>query len=192
MNKKLVLGAVLMSGLSFNSMAAMDRGWYVGGGLGDSDITSDTKATDVLDAEDLTVRAITGFKFNRVSSIEFQYTNYGEIKGKGTNETKMEPTALSIAGNIGYTFDNGLRPFGLIGLTYIDLDSNIQNFDDKGEAVRFGLGVEFMPRQLKDLSVRVAYESDTFDIQHRYNNGTTQKADTVTINSFYAAVSYHF
>ncbi|MCG9630343.1 porin family protein [Vibrio sp. Isolate30] len=192
MNKKRVLGAMLMSGLSFNAMAAMDRGWYVGGGLGDTEISSDTKAADALDAEDLTLRGIAGLKFNRISSIEFQYANYGEIKGKGTNVTMMEPTALSIAGNIGYTFDNGIRPFGLIGLTYIDLDSNIPNFDDKGEALRFGLGIEYMPRQLDNLSFRVAYESDTFDIVQSYNNGTSQKTDTVTINSFYAAVSYHF
>ena len=201
MNKKLVLGAVLMSGLSFNSMAAMDRGWYVGGGFGTTEMTSESDSGTMqdpsFDEKGHTLRAIAGFKFNRIASIEFQYADYGEIKEKShAHESTFEPTAIAIAGNIGYTFDNGIRPFGIIGLTHIDLDVDQPGFNDKGEAVRVGFGLEYVNPRMNGMSFRLAYEADIFDIvitekdkNHRIIRQTT---NSVTLGSAYAGVSYHF
>ena len=201
MNKKLVLGAVLMSGLSFNSMAAMDRGWYVGGGFGTTEMTSEsdsgTTQDPSFDEKGHTLRAMAGFKFNRIASIEFQYADYGEIKQKGSaNESTLEPTAISIAGNIGYTFDNGIRPFGIIGLTHIDLGVDQPGFDDKGDAVRIGFGLEYVNPRMNGMSFRLGYEADMFDVvvTERDNRTliTTQTTNSVTLGSAYAGVSYHF
>jgi len=201
MNKNLVLGAVLMSGLSFSSMAAMDRGWYVGGGFGTTEMTSESDSgmtqDPSFDEKGHTLRAMTGFKFNRIASIEFQYANYGEIKEKShVNELTFEPTAISIAGNIGYTFDNGIRPFGIIGLTHIDLDVDQPGFNDKGDAVRVGFGLEYVNPRMNGMSFRLAYEADIFDVVMTQENNltkrVTQTTNTVTLGSAYAGVSYHF
>ena len=52
-----------------------------------------------------------GYKFNRVAGIEVDYLDYGE----------SDVTSITGQANISYTFHNGLRPFALLGLSFINL-----------------------------------------------------------------------
>ncbi|MBN8147810.1 outer membrane beta-barrel protein, partial [Vibrio vulnificus] len=78
-------------------------------------------------------------------------------------------TALSINANLGYSFDNGFRPYGLIGLSALDLSEKTQTLeDDQGTAIHFGLGLEYAPPTLNGLAFRVGYDSEIFGIRTTY------------------------
>ncbi|MCZ8499566.1 outer membrane beta-barrel protein [Vibrio lentus] len=78
-----------------------------------------------MKADDNTYHLIAGYKFNEIASLELQYTNYGDVRTNQWVSTVMtwSPKAATVCpGNNGYTFNNGIRPYGIIGLSYIELD----------------------------------------------------------------------
>ena len=80
-----------------------------------------------------------------------------------THHGALEPSAISIAANLGYTFDSGWRPFGTVGLAQMSIDVPFAKDEDE-TALRLGAGVEYTPASLEHLNFRVAYEVDTFSI----------------------------
>jgi len=169
------------------------KGFYLGAGLGSTTFDSldslDFKDDDVKE-DGNTIKFIAGYQFGKVFALEGQYTKYGDVYFPEINENYYwTPTAISLTANLGYTFDNGLRPFGLIGISAIDLGQSLQmNLDDKGVGLRYGLGLEYAPPALKGLSARVGYEVDMFSIEYKHS-GVTQD---YTLGSFYASVAYKF
>jgi len=162
------------------------KGFYLGVGVG-------TTAFDSLDydvnAEENgnTIKFIAGYQFSKVFALEGQYTAYGDIDL--SESYGWAPTAVSLTANLGYTFSNGLRSFGLIGISAIDLGQSLQtNLDDKGVGLRYGLGLEYAPPALKGLSARVGYEVDLFSVEFKSYDVTQD----YTLGSFYASVAYKF
>ncbi|MEZ9153659.1 outer membrane beta-barrel protein [Vibrio sp. 10N.261.52.C2] len=152
-------------------------------------------------AEDNTYRLIAGYKFNRIVSVEAQYTDFGDIALKTKSGNKVftwTPQIFSVTANLGYTFDNGIRPFGTIGLSTIDLDMKLADgsrpsgdgFDDSGDGIRMGVGVGYTPPTMSSLSFRLAYEADAFDIEDYENGHKTE--DTAVLDSFYLGAMYTF
>ncbi|MDH5897574.1 porin family protein [Vibrio splendidus] len=206
MNKKFLLSIVMMSVFSANNVIAADSGFYLGGAIGTSGV-DDGGMFDSLnvpvsfEAEDNTYRLIAGYKFNRIVAIEAQYTDFGDVvaKSPGRNDGfTWTPQIFSVTANLGYTFDNGVRPFGTIGLSTIDLDMKLADgsrpsesgFDDTGDGIRMGVGVEYTPPTMSSLSVRLAYEADAFDIEDNDNGHKTE--ETVVLDSFYLGAMYTF
>ncbi|CAH6907401.1 Outer membrane protein [Vibrio chagasii] len=211
MNNKLILGVALMSALATNNVMAAESGFYLGGAIGtvdfeDDDLVSSKTEPVTFEAEDNSYRLIAGYKFNRIVSLEFQYTDYGDLVAKNHADKNdgftWTPQTVSVAANLGYTFDNGMRPFGIIGLSSIDLDMKNadgsrpsgSNFDDTGTGVRFGVGVEYTPPKLSALSLRLGYEADAFTLETYegsfWNRRKVEK--DIVLESFYLGATYNF
>ncbi|OEE51180.1 porin family protein [Vibrio splendidus] len=198
MNKKFLLSIAMMSVFSANNVIAADSGFYLGSAIGtsgvdDGGLYKNTQAPITVDAEDPTYKIIAGYQFNRIVALEAQYTKYGDVVAKNALSQftyTWSPTAFSISANLGYTFDNGIRPFGIIGLSSIDLDQSLPMLDDdRGEGIRYGFGVEYTPRLLGNVSFKLGYEADAFVIE---SDSAFENDKDIVIDSFYAAVAYRF
>ena len=198
MNNKYILSIAMMSALVANSVMAEDNGFYLGGAIGttgidDGGLYEGSSRPITVDAEDRTYKIIAGNQFNRIVALEAQYTNYGDVVAKDAltkDSYTWSPTAFSIVANLGYTFDNGIRPFGIVGLSTIDLDQSAPLLDDdRGDAIRYGFGVEYTPKQTENFSFRLGYEADAFAIES--DSGFENDKDLV-IDSFYLGATYNF
>lgn len=166
------------------------KGFYLGAGVGNTTFDSDDDDVSNADTDGQTVKILAGYQFSKVFALEGQYTKYSEI-GNSSNNYTWSPTSLSLSANLGYSFDNGLRPFGIIGVSALDLDESVKVLeDDSSGAVRFGFGLEYAPVQLKGLSARVGYEVDFFSIE-TVGFGSSITND-YTLESFYVSASYKF
>ncbi|CAK1703770.1 porin family protein [Vibrio crassostreae] len=198
MNNKFILSIAMMSAVAANNVMAADSGFYLGGAIGttgidDGGLYKDSLMPITVDAEDETYKIIAGYQFNRIVALEAQYTNYGDVVAKNAlNQSTYtwSPTAFSISANLGYTFDNGIRPFGIIGLSTIDLDQSLPLLDDdSGEGIRYGFGVEYTPKQAKNVSFRLGYEADAFVIE---SDSAFESDKDLVIDSFYFGATYNF
>ncbi|MCZ8489439.1 outer membrane beta-barrel protein [Vibrio lentus] len=118
-------------------------------------------------------------------SLELQYTDFGDVViNSHKAETVYMDQIFSAAKNLGYTFDNaGVRPFGTIGLSSIDLDMKNSDgshhsgaTDDTG--VRLGVGVEYTPTKHPEFSLRLGYEADTFTDTYESYSGNQKVEKT--------------
>ncbi|PQJ88222.1 MULTISPECIES: porin family protein [Aliivibrio] len=173
-------------------------GFYVGAGFGsfgyseeDSWGYSNNKIEAKADGN--TTKVYLGYQFNKIVGIEGTYTNYGKVKAK-VDGYSMEPTSISLAANLGYTFDNGIRPFGLVGMSNLDLKQNKEYLsDDNGAAFKFGFGVEYTPVSLKGVQLRAAYEMDMYAVDYvDIQNGFTTETNLYALDSLYIGASYKF
>lgn len=221
--KKSILNAVLiLSSFTVHTVSAStsDSGFYLGGAIGSSDIDDDgmvsksnPSKTATFEAKDKAYRIVAGYKFNRIVSIEAQYTDYGDIEAHNPYQHLFReynfswaPKVTSIGANLGYTFANGLRPFGIIGLSNVDLNlkTRKQTYSEMSAnadtGVRVGLGLEFEPAKAPDFSMRLGYEADVFDAEiheRRFKNLPSWQTNktykkTVILYSFYLGAMYTF
>ncbi|GAL17830.1 outer membrane protein [Vibrio maritimus] len=102
---------------------------------------------------------------------------------------ELTPSALSLAANLGYSFDSGLRPFVTLGLSHVNVDGKTggQSGSDSASGFRYGLGLEYAPQMIEGLAVRVAYEADAFKVDL---DGA--RTDTFSVGSLYLGASYKF
>ena len=145
-----------------------------------------------------------GYQFNKIIAVEAAYTDYGSFSdtltdslGRVTTFT-TDPQSFTVYANAGYTFANGLRPFGQIGLGYMKVNgSNTTdkiNIDD-GVSMRLGLGLEYTPKALVGFGLRVAYIDEmTMDASYKSNdNGSTTSTLMMNINGMlYVGGQYKF
>ncbi|CAH7300552.1 Outer membrane protein [Vibrio chagasii] len=217
MNKSLLSAVLLLSSFTIpTALAAVtDSGFYLGGAIGSSDIDDDglvsksnSAKTATFEAKDHTYRVIAGYKFNRIASIEAQYTDYGDVVADNGNKINFArsynfswaPKVISLSANLGYTFDNGLRPFGVVGLSSIDLNSKegiyslSQLKSDADTGARVGFGLEYTPPKAPGFSMRLGYEADVFDAEINETRLGTNKTykKTVILDSFYLGAMYTF
>lgn len=192
--KKLLLITALFSSVA---SANVHNGFYLGAGVGTTDFDDDGYFQDtnypISTDADNSYKLIAGYQFNRIVSLETQYTNYGDtnVKVHDQNNTitgKIEHKTYTVAANLGYTFDNGLRPFATIGLGSIDYKAG--SFSDNGGVIRAGLGLEYTPLQLQHLSLRTAYEVDNYELEEK--GFFTSKTYEQSIGTWYLAASYKF
>nr|AEC47888.1 Omp1 [Moritella viscosa] len=191
-----VLGALAAIALTTSVQANQDvSGFYLGGGAGSTTVNLDEKnyALDE-DTDGKTLKFITGYQFNRIVAIEAQYTKYGEITPDKniTRDGKLytwDATTFSVSANLGYTFQNGLRPFGIIGLSSLDLGQSSKALkDDNATAVHLGAGLEYTPAALSGVSFRVGYEAELFAIEE---DASSEDIDFL-VGSLYVAATYKF
>lgn len=187
-----LLGALTAIALSVNVQANQDfSGFYLGAGVGSTDANFSTDYVSYSPSTDgSTVKLIGGYQFNRIVAIEAQYTSYGKVEL--TSQDSWDADTISLAANLGYTFNNGLRPFATIGLSSLDLNQKINTQaalldDGNSTALRFGAGLEYTPAALAGVSFRAGYEGDAFIIEENLHSDTN-----VIIGSLYVAASYKF
>ena len=216
MNKSILSAVLLLSSFTIHTASAsvLDSGFYLGSAIGSSDIDDDglvsksnSAKTATFEAKDNAYRIMAGYKFNRIASIEAQYTDYGDVVGHNAKinfarsyNFSWAPKVISLSANLGYTFDNGLRPFGVVGLSSIDLDSKEGRYSlsqiksDADTGARVGLGLEYTPPKAPTFSMRLGYEADVFDAEINETRLGTNKTykKTVTLDSFYFGAMYTF
>lgn len=194
------------------SQADETRGFYIGAGIGSASLDDKDNYFDdekniftlIPNEDGNTFKLIAGYQVNRILAIEGQYTKYGDINFQFPllqNKTiyTWAPEALSLSANAGYTFNNGLRPFGILGLSILNLNESQKLLDEeKYLGLRYGLGLEYAPIAFRNLSIRVGYEADFFYADEEYtyhgvySDYTLSGLYDFTLDSFYMSVSYKF
>lgn len=195
--KKSILLLALLSACSYANAAANDvSGVYLGGGFGTTDFDDDGGfgAANIND-NDSTFKLIGGYQFNRIVAVEMQYTKYGDLKLTHYNSPingTVEHSSVSLAANVGYTFDSGWRPFAIAGLGSIEQSGKAYGLSDSdsGTSFHYGAGVEYTPKTLGGLAFRVAYEGDLFVVDSGSNN--IDDDYSMTIGTLYAGATYKF
>lgn len=203
--KKVILLAALVA-LPTYAAQKVD-GFYLGGGIGDTSYDDDgfgksvTGGATSTDTDGASYKLIGGYQFNKIAALEGQYTKYGTANTKrlGSNALTMESDSFMLAANLGYTFSNGLRPYGVIGAGIMRSDiknasaaSYLINKSSSTFAFRAGLGLEYAPAVMQGWAVRAGYEVDAFDAEvvNVLTNKTTSHA--LAMGSFYIGSTYKF
>jgi opacity protein-like surface antigen len=207
--RKTILASLLLA-ISSTSFAAEEvqkiKGFYLGAGYGSfsyntvQDWDDDYRYGDLIEHTDgNTIKVYSGYQFNRIIAVEATYTDYGDTQGyvysilNNKQEVKQSPTSFSVAANAGYSFSNGLRPFGLLGLSYMSLNSTYAFLDtDNPIAIKSGFGLDYAPVQLKGVQLRVAYEMDSYFAEANTIRTENTNVDIFILSSFYAGISYKF
>ena len=197
--KRLLL-PLLISSTSFYVLANDQpkvSGFYVGAGFGsfgysEEDSWGYNSNSISAKADGNSTKVYLGYQFNKIVGIEGTYTDYGTAKAKVGNYS-MKPTSISLAANLGYTFENGLRPFGLVGMSSLDLNQNEELLtDDNGAAFKFGSGVVYTPKALGGVQIRAAYEMDMYAVEYESTNGYYSETNLYALDSLYLGASYKF
>ena len=170
--------------------ASTDGGAYVGAGLGAYQ-DSDTDGAASYDSSGMGYSLYGGYLFNRIIGVELGYNDYSDYKNGGES---LSPTSVSASANIGYTFDNTVRPFVLAGLSHVDLNAsqNSGYADDSGTGFHFGVGVEYTP--IENLTLRAISQADGESVDDYSFNGSSVNVDNrkLAFNSVNQGASYKF
>lgn len=146
-----------------------------------------------------TVHFYVGYDFNRIVGIELAYRDYGQLSSAANETVKFNaaPHATSLSANIGYTFDTGIRAFGLAGVSSLKMSQSIPVWQDEQQmAFHYGAGAEYQPSFAHGLTFRVAFEADVYstalnaDYSHQEAKGVD--AYIAQISSLYVGVGYQF
>lgn len=218
MNKILIslAGTLLLAG----GMSAQDgavnsgEGFYAGGGFGSSgylvaftentyslDNPENTNAVDTESLSDSDVGYLfyAGYQINKIIGVEASYTDYGRFQVENIDGYYQEPKVAAFYANAGYTFLNGqLRPFGHLGLGYLQQNQSDRYFDFKDDFVTFhmGLGVDYYPTVLRGLGFRAAFTGDMYvDSVRAVNKDTNQTSNQSLWQDYsliYVGIGYKF
>lgn len=195
MNKFAALPIFLALAMPHTSNAAPDTsGFYIGAGYGVTKSQLDYEHLPKVDL-DHAYKIYGGYKFNRIISVEGTYTNYGE---RSVGHFSDKPSSWGVAANVGYTFDNGLRPFALVGLSRLDSGATYRgqdiHIDNAKPALKYGFGVSYELPMVEGLEFRAAYEVEKAEFETPVLVGVYQAkvVQDVTYDSFYLGASYTF
>ncbi|MBD0786694.1 porin family protein [Vibrio sp. Y2-5] len=162
---------------------------YVGVGVGIAAVTAyENDNDDYIVEDDSQFGYVTygGWMFNRIVGVEMQYTDYGESSKTytGGRNAYASKSTLTLGANLGYTFDNGLRPFATpsIGVSWLELNADVTidsttytlNSDDTSFVFQLTTGLDYTPAAMDQLTLRAAYavsaaeykDSSVYDIFH--------------------------
>ena len=196
--KKTVTILSMAAILATSAMAVEGKGYlglgFGGSGYVDSDLIKDVTDDKVkLDTSDVGFLAYGGYQFNKIVGVEGAYNNYGSFSVGDSDKIKV--SSVSVAANLGYDFlDDQLRPFGLIGLSYMmtDYPDEGDNFDASPLGIHLGLGLDYTPTMLKGVGFRVAYTLDGYNLTADISPDKLDKSYTQTTGLLYLGVNYNF
>ena len=154
----------LGGGVTFNG-AMLSKGDYISDGSASYDISTlgDSSGGYIVYG---------GYQFNKIIAVEASFMDYGSFSDDITSKNALitrtfssKPIAGSVYANAGYTFANGVRPFGLLGLSYMktsqsDSFDHLNNFEDSFMTFHWGAGVEYAPASLNGFGFRASYTGD--------------------------------
>jgi len=189
--KKMILASLLAFGFTASAMASEDgSGAYAGLAYGNTAFSDDGAiAGNLRDDSDKGLKVYGGYQFNKIVGVEATYTDYG--KYTYDDGTTLEATAISVGANLGYTFlDGQLRPYALVGLSYLTLDQSTPIYDDdKTISYTYGVGIEYSPKVLNGVGFRAAWNTDIYIVD---SSGTGDDYDAQGFGMLSVAVQYKF
>ena len=190
--KRILLASLLAFGFTASAIASEDgSGAYAGLAYGNTAFSDDGALLSTLkDDSDKGFKVYGGYQFNKIVGVEATYTDYGKFT---YNDGKtLEATAMSVGANLGYNFLNGqLRPYALVGLSYLSLDQNNGALydDDKTISYTYGVGIEYSPTVLNGVGFRAAWNTDIYVVD---SSGTGDEYDAQGFGILSVAVQYKF
>lgn len=144
-------------------------GWYIGLGVGatayeDSGFVKNEQPSvqDEVTKNSSGYKVYAGYQINKIIATEISYTGYGTFSSSSYAHSAY---AGSASANVGYTFLEGmLRPYGLLGLSYVNNNFPHDEVDIKPNAfsVHSGIGLDYTPNFTAGFGLRVAFEGDTY------------------------------
>ena len=143
-----------------------------------------------------------GYQYDKILGIELAYNDYGRFENsieidKVKETYTQNPSSITLSANLGYYFlANQLRPFGIIGMSYMQTNQNIPLFNKEDLAAHWGGGVEYYPRAFKGVGFRAALELDSVVIgQQTYSSDQDKYKESILFRdyaSYYFAISYKY
>ena len=151
--KKLVM-AVAVSMASTAAMA-QDKGWYVGGALGQSkakDFCAGVTTPGITcDDTDVALKGIGGYQFTRNVAVEFGFTTGGLAEARGSGGTDTITAAIAEAAGVGILpLGDRFSVFGKFGIytSFVKREIDtilVRTDDDKTNSdLTYGAGVGFL------------------------------------------------
>ena len=163
------------------------KGGYIGFGAGIVDFDDDGLDRDVEDevygdglygaikseTDDTSIKLFGGYQFSRIVAIELAYIDYGDIvyTHYGDEFTTIGLSSISVAANVGFTFNNGIRVFGLAGLSKLSSEWDVRGSetdDDSVIGLKVGVGFEYQPSKTTPFILRASYEIEEWDEESIY------------------------
>lgn len=202
MKKQLAYLCLASAALTSSAVMADEaEGFYLGAGLGSTTFDDDgwIRGMD-WKAEDNTQKLFAGYQFNRIIAIEFIHSDYGKMTTNdsvylyGSGQTvygyQMDPKAFSVVANAGYSFDSGWRPFGMFGLSTIDLNQSHKLIKEKsGLSFHWGIGAQYSTNAVSGLQLRFMIEGDLVPLVDEYDD---DEYYDMSMASFNLNIGYHF
>jgi len=157
-----------------------DRGWYVGGSIGQSEADGTCPAGFTCDFKDTDWKIFGGYRIIRNLAVEGFYADHGEISLRsGSVTSKAQSSTLGVAA-VGILPLGQFELFGKLGIGGTSIDATATaggpsaSVSDSGSDVVFGVGATF--NFTRNLGVRAELE--------RYNDSE--------INVMSVGVQYRF
>lgn len=176
------------------------NGLYISAGAGTFDFDAETRSSfepsfsvsqnSTYDTEGNTFRITGGYQLTDMVALEATYNSYGTVKYSDGRGDIMSPTAMTLNANLGYSLSSGIRPFIVAGLGRITLNQKEQRIssEESGGSFHWGLGLEYAPAAIENVSFKAAYESDTATLV--YLSPFAKSETDLTYSSFYLGLSY--
>ena len=188
-------------GASFYNISGSDGTYHIpDDGSGSHNVSIND--LESLDDSDVGYLFYGGYQFNKIIGVEASYTEYGSFSGELEKEVfTKKPRSYAVYANAGYAFFNAqLRPFGLLGIGYLQSNQSnmydINNEENDFATLHTGFGVDYYPTVLNGFGVRASYTTDLY-IDSEYV--VYDEADLITSTSLwqyygllYVGVQYKF
>ena len=196
--KALLAGAAVTGCLAAGAAWSQDRGPYVGGSLGRSDMKDACEGVSIsCDKTDKAWKIFGGYQINRNFAAELAYTDLGETKAAGTQggvavNGNVKAKAWELAG-IGFMpLMRELSLYAKLGIYHATTDSNasaaVPGFATSGSAsgtnTDFTVGFGVQVSILRNLAARAEWQ--------KYNDVGSNNTGKTDIDVLSAAVLYRF
>jgi OOP family OmpA-OmpF porin len=169
-----------MSAGALAQAKGQDRGWYVGGSIGQSEADGTCPAGSSCDFKDTDWKIFGGYRIIRNLAVEGFYANHGEISVRsGSVRATAESSTFGVAA-VGILPLGQFDLFGKLGVGATNIDASATAgassaaVSDSGSDIVFGVGATF--NFTRNFGVRAEYE--------RYNDSE--------INVLSVGVQYRF
>jgi OOP family OmpA-OmpF porin len=150
---KKLLAAVAISTVSATAMA-QDKGWYAGGGFGQSkakDFCNGLTGAGVsCDDTDVAIKALGGYQFTRNFALEFGATNAGSVEARGPGGRLTVDTGIAEAAAVGILpLGDRFSVFGKFGLysSFVEWELRTTTLNDDERKTNsdftYGIGLGF-------------------------------------------------
>jgi OOP family OmpA-OmpF porin len=153
-NKGLVVAAAVGVAIAFSTpvfaQAQADKGWYVGGSLGQSEAQGDCPAGFTCDFKDTAWKLFGGYRIHRNFAAELFYANLGEIRvSTGPVSATGKTTSFGIAALGIFPVGEQFELFGKLGIASSDQKVSATGpgatISDSGSGtdILFGVGASY-------------------------------------------------
>ena len=152
-----------LAGLPLAASAGPDRlhGFFVGGGAGSNSVNGSdyTGNGNHVDDRQLAYKALAGYRFNELFSLESQYIDFGTAEG-GNNRVKAH--GLTLGGTLEAPITPLVHPYAKAQALFWDADDSFNGLQrsDTGTDFAYGAGARFILGP--NIDVRGEYERFEF------------------------------